>query len=200
MSWRLRGCVHNCVKSRQARPLQRPRVVTAMVATLTGAGCVIPQGLEEQQLAVNHRPRIVRSSTRPVPEIEELFTVTPADPMPRFTIPVADDDLLDTLRIRMFLDYDPAVEEDYAVLASPERAPNEPPSLVRTFSFRVGGMCAAFDDTDHLLTGLVSDRPFLDNEEIDGGLANRVTTGLTDETFWRVRCSPATTPPDAGVF
>lgn len=153
-------------------------------------GCVIPPGLDEQQPAVNHAPVILRDMTQPLPE--QTATEDRIPSVGTFEIvrmPVEDEDIGDTLTLRAFVNYDPAV-----TVVDAESQTIDPTGVpLRTFSVDVPA--SACDGTpvntngDPItVTAVVSDRTFTDNDASDGGLPGLITSGRTDATFWAVLC------------
>lgn len=183
MSWSVDPTMHNLLILHRAQGLQ-------LLALAMLCDCVIPAGLSEQPPEARSPPFILADLTQPS---AEGAVFTPTEAMPLFLVPVEDENLDDALYLRPFVDYDPGGE----ITPSQPRMINATGSIVRTFSFTFDP-CQGMVDVDRTMTVVVSDRTFLESG-LDGGLPYQETTGLTDQTFWRIHCAALASSTDGGL-
>ena len=164
----------------------------APIAMLTlGAGCVIPPSLEVQDgdAAVNSPPAIVAvaSDQQPLPEPGPVL-FDRGGTAGSLSISLIDTDLLDTLYVRIFVDYN-----------LPDRLPPRvrctvPPNMTttRTATCALSSLCAVGDvGATRSMTIMVFDRePF---EAGDPPFQQMPPGGLSASRFYYLKCQPAQT-------
>ena len=141
--------------------------LSALMAILI-TGCVIPRSLEVETSDANFSsPPIIDSAAAPF-EFPGPFTLARDDIDSTLSLTLLDNDITDTLFVRIFLDYDPesggGLVTDCTATESGERA--------RVATCPAQNICTQLEegDTDlHSLEAVVSDRDWLTADDPDAG-------------------------------
>lgn len=125
------------------------------------AGCVVPLPYEEAQdggTAANYPP-VIRSATPSMPGPLLIVRNTPQT----YTVDIKDNDLDDTLYVRVFRDYQ---EQPGSPIEFPTATPSG--SAIRTVSIRNNFFCNGAADGESLYFDVVvTDRPFIADTTVE---------------------------------
>ena len=163
--------------------------VLSMCAILMLVGCVIPPSLTtEQDAGVNSPPAIlsVSSDQQVLPEpgpVEFDIGTTAGD----LSVSLIDTDLLDTLYVRVFIDYNQPNRLDARSKCT--APPNMTP--VRTATCPLNSLCTTEDTgVQRNMTIVVFDRPPDDSGAGDPPFQAMPTGGLSTSRFYFLKCQP----------
>ena len=170
--------------------MRGPVLMLAMLMPALSVGCVIPPSLEADVPVpeVNSPPAIlsVTSDQQALPEPGPvLFDQQSMDTL---NISLVDTDVLDTLYVGIFVDYN--LPNRLAARAKCNAAPTSTP--LRTATCRLNSLCVDADvGVQRAMTIVVFDRPPDDTGALDPPFQAMGNGGLSTSRFYFLKCQPA---------
>jgi hypothetical protein len=142
----------------------------SLAVATSAAACIIPPDLEPAEASADagsgYPPVIVSAS--PAPEFSFPGPIVLHRPETRsIALEVEDNDLADTLYVRLYVDYNrPPTSMPTPAWADCQQAPQD--SAIRIINCPAASLCTPIgteDGTEHVLEALASDRPFIPDSD-----------------------------------